>query len=268
MRKKWSKYEIDVLKKYYPIKGGGYVSKILDRTYWSVNAKASKLKIKSNYKIKFAEKKDIIDAINNSSSIADALRFLNKIRNGMNYNLFKKYCNIYNINIKFKKKPVKKMRKRSVYEWLVYGSMISSGKLKEKLYKEGLKERKCELCGQDENWNGKKMSLILDHINGDHSDNRLENLRIVCPNCNATLSTHGGKNIKLKKNKKNKYKTEEELKDINKIKSIKQRKVERPPYGVLIKEIEENGYSATGRKYGVSDNAIRKWIKIYKKYNI
>lgn len=52
------------------------------------------------------------------------------------------------------------------------------------------------MCGQGEEWNGKKMSLILDHINGVHNDNRLENLRIVCPNCNATLDTHCGKNNK------------------------------------------------------------------------
>jgi len=58
------------------------------------------------------------------------------------------------------------------------------------LYQEKLKNKVCELCGQDENWNGKKMSLILDHINGINNDNRLENLRIVCPNCNATLDTH------------------------------------------------------------------------------
>lgn len=43
------------------------------------------------------------------------------------------------------------------------------------------------------------------------------------------------------------------------------RKVERPDYEILKNEISENGYSATGRKYGVSDNAIRKWIKYYEK---
>jgi hypothetical protein len=46
-----------------------------------------------------------------------------------------------------------------------------------KLYSEGFKERVCELCGQDETWNGKKISLILDHINGVNTDNRIENLR-------------------------------------------------------------------------------------------
>lgn len=59
-----------------------------------------------------------------------------------------------------------------------------------KIYEAGLKQRKCELCGQGEDWNGMKISLILDHINGINNDHRIENLRIVCPNCNATLDTH------------------------------------------------------------------------------
>ncbi len=69
--------------------------------------------------------------------------------------------------------------------------------LKRRLYDSGLKSRKCELCGQGEEWRGRRMSLILDHVNGVPDDNRLENLRIVCPNCNATLDTHCGRNARL-----------------------------------------------------------------------
>jgi 5-methylcytosine-specific restriction endonuclease McrA len=54
------------------------------------------------------------------------------------------------------------------------------------------------MCSQDEYWMGKKISLILDHINGINDDNRIDNLRILCPNCNSTLDTNGGKNIKNK----------------------------------------------------------------------
>ena len=72
---------------------------------------------------------------------------------------------------------------------LVEGSSYSRTKLKQRLYDTGLKTRNCELCGQGENWKGRRMSLILDHINGVPDDNRLENLRIVCPNCAATLWT-------------------------------------------------------------------------------
>jgi hypothetical protein len=137
--------------------------------------------------------------------------------------------------------------------------------LKERLYKEGLKDRICEMCGQNETWNGKKISLILDHVNGKNNDNRIENLRIVCPNCNATLPTYGGKNVKHTKN----IKIETHVK--NKPKNdyshnSKLRKVERPDYPTLINEIENLGYRGTGVKYGVSDNSIRKWKKYYEKH--
>ena len=53
----------------------------------------------------------------------------------------------------------------------------------------------CSICGQEPFWNGKDLTLILDHINGINNDDRLENLRWVCPNCNQQLDTTNGKNI-------------------------------------------------------------------------
>ncbi len=147
---------------------------------------------------------------------------------------------------------------------LVENSTYDRKSLKARLYTEGLKKRECEECGQGETWRGKKISLILDHKNGINNDNRLINLRILCPNCNATLETHcrGFKKIKKEKTKEEK----EQLKLNQYIQnSIKKRKKERPEYEILKSEIALIGYSATGRKYGVSDNTIRKWIKIYEK---
>ena len=77
---------------------------------------------------------------------------------------------------------------------LIEGSTYSRTNLKRRLYEAGLKERRCELCGQTEMWRGKRITLILDHINGVRDDNRVENLRIICPNCAATLDTHCGRN--------------------------------------------------------------------------
>jgi transposase-like protein len=78
---------------------------------------------------------------------------------------------------------------------LVTGSTVSSSSLRQKLVRAGLKEARCEMCGISE-WNGTPLSLELDHINGDHTDNRVENLRIVCPNCHSITETWCGRTKK------------------------------------------------------------------------
>lgn len=64
---------------------------------------------------------------------------------------------------------------------------ISSGKLRLRLIKEGLKEEKCELCGLT-HWLNGKIPLELDHIDSNHHNNSLDNLQILCPNCHAILT--------------------------------------------------------------------------------
>ena len=54
-------------------------------------------------------------------------------------------------------------------------------------------EQKCSICGQGPEWNHKKLTLQVDHINGDPCDHRIENLRLLCPNCHSQTETHGSK---------------------------------------------------------------------------
>jgi hypothetical protein len=77
---------------------------------------------------------------------------------------------------------------------LVAGRWTSSHGLKMRLIREGLKQAACELCGWAERTPDGRIPIELDHINGDKNDNRLENLRILCPNCHSLQPTHRGLN--------------------------------------------------------------------------
>lgn len=208
---------------------------------------------------------EIKKIVETSSTYKECLNMLGWNINGTNYAKLKVLIKDNNLSIKhfltssdFIKEVNFINRKYNNNEMFIENSEISRGVIKKRIIKDNLLKYECVMCGSDGNWLNTKFSLILDHINGVNNDNRLENLRFLCPNCNATLETHCGGNVKNKKNKKI-NKTKEELLEIRKLK----RKVERPPLEELIKEIETFGYSATGRKYGVSDNAIRKWVKNY-----
>lgn len=226
------------------------------------------------------EKEAFSAVIKNSINYTDVCRNLDIGLSKGNRDTIKKYIKEYELNIDHFYIPhnVNLRHKIELNEILIENSKyIHTTSIKNKLYKEGLKERKCEYndCGQVEEWRGQKISLILDHINGINNDNRLENLRIICPNCNASLPTHGGKNKnsfkidddKILKNKQLKKSLEKERlenngKTLKQIESnLNQRKVERPRLEILLNDVKELGYRETGRKYGVSDNSIRKWIK-------
>jgi hypothetical protein len=134
-------------------------------------------------------------AIAASLSWSEALRRLGMCHSGGAHLILKKYAALWGVPTDhFDPYAAVRgsgiRRRRPLEEILVERSMFSRGALKERLYEAGLKQPICELCGQGELWRGRLMGMILDHINGVSNDHRLENLRIVCPNCAATLETH------------------------------------------------------------------------------
>jgi HNH endonuclease len=85
---------------------------------------------------------------------------------------------------------------RALKDILTIDSDFQSFKLKKRLFLEGLKSPCCEMCGWAEMSKDGRIPVELDHINGVHTDNRIENLRILCPNCHSLQPTHRGRNQK------------------------------------------------------------------------
>ena len=79
-------------------------------------------------------------------------------------------------------------------EILIKDSTVDQKVLRARYLKNKYTDYKCSICGQLPVWQGKDLTLILDHINGKHMDHRIENLRFLCPNCHSQTETFSGKN--------------------------------------------------------------------------
>jgi len=279
--KLWIEEEHEFLRQNYTRHGAHFCATKLSRSAFAIRRRATILGIQKHTgaKRKYSEQ-EFVPIVMSSKSVMEVVKKLGMKAAGGSHGTIKKYIQKYNIDtshFETQADRIKKIHTEAIPldKILVENSTYSRTDLKKRLYKEGLKQRECELCGQGEEWHGRHMSLILDHINGVNNDNRLGNLRIVCPNCNATLDTHAGKIIKNRRGhigcidcntkvtvsgtrcKPCSFKSESFVNAC-----LKRRKVkDRPSPSQLAADIAELGYLGTGRKYGVSDNAIRKWKK-------
>lgn len=226
-------------------------------------------------------KEELIDIVSKSSCMRDVVKKLGySCNSGSNYSTIRKRLEKYNISTEHF--CYKKPQERSRDNIFIYNSTASQATLRRWYLKESDSSR-CEICGQNIQWNGKQLTMILDHINGNKKDNRLCNLRWICPNCDSQLDTYAGRN--LKNLNRNLYKANNCCIDCGKIISKKAircikcnnklridaidnsiRKVSNRPnkedlYNIIL---QNPNFSNIGNLYGVSDNAIRKWCKDYK----
>jgi hypothetical protein len=233
---------------------------------------------------RFSER-EVRDAVAASPSLSAVLRKLGLRPAGGNHRTIRRLIQEYQISTdhmdpNWANRCARPRTATPLERILVEGSTYNRGKLKQRLYNEGLKQRRCELCEQGEEWRGQPMSLILDHVNGCPTDNRLENLRIVCPNCAATLETHCGRKNRLDVSPRfclvcgaeftPKYASHRYCSQACGSRSRgprdprpEARKVTRPSYEQLAADLDQMSVLAVGRKYGVSDNAVRKWMRSY-----
>ena len=138
-------------------------------------------------------------------------------------------------------------------------------KLKKRLFKEGIKEYKCEKCGITE-WQGEPISLQIHHINGIHNDNRLDNIQILCPNCHSQTETYSGKNSNREKNTKYSNIIRKKTIPIEEWKKIRESiwTKNHPSKELLCQLFKEKGsFLSIAKLYDVSDKTIVKWFKHY-----
>lgn len=224
-------------------------------------------------------KEDLQALLDSSYSYSDILKKMDLNASSGNYKTLHKVINEYQLNTKILEENRKNNNyghpysSRPLSEYLKENCCYPTDRLKKRLFKEGIKEEKCEICGLI-SWLDKEISLQLHHKDGDNTNNSLENLQILCPNCHSQTNNYAGKNAK----KKIKYKCKicgaaVSTKQTEYCKECKKNVLYEKfcncglyPSRDLLKELIYNkSFVDIGKQFNVTDNAIRRWCK---KYNL
>ena len=193
----------------------------------------------------------------NAHSVKDVVRALGYgTVNGANSTTVKKRINREQLNTSHFK--IKMMKSYTDDEVFCKNTAASQSVLRRRYKANAYTSYCCSICKQPPMWQNKPLTLILDHIDGDNKNGELTNLRWVCPNCNQQLPTtgfHGVKyrdpldTVQLPKAQPKKPKTTKPTK--------------RPEYDELIVNVFKHSFTYLGKLYGVSPNAVQRWLKFY-----
>lgn len=251
-------------------------------------------------------KEQLQKAVDNSLSIAQVCRELNIVPVGGNYKTVKAKLLLFNIstshftgqgwNVGKKYKFFgKKYTDDQIFK--VDSECGSNKSVKNRLLEKGRLTYKCNCCGISD-WNNKSITLELNHINGNNTDNSIQNLELLCPNCHSQTDTFRSKNLTSVKNKKNisiyqKFKDvsvtlvkDESTNKLNVVKNLckicnkqifKTRAVycsyecknlgassKIPTYPELLNAFKiHKSALQVGKHFNVSDSAVHKWCKRY-----
>lgn len=182
-------------------------------------------------------------------------------------------------------------------EIFIENAKVSRSVVKSRIVKQKLLNREqCSICSISSEWNGLKLVMVLDHINGISNDHRLSNLRFVCPNCNSQLDTFSGRNLRVndENGRQERFKivrakvragsnpaSPTKLCNICKVNfhgsmaskcrkchisklmhsNVGKFKISWPTVDEMLEKLKGSNFYRLGRELGVSDNAIRKFLK-------
>jgi len=220
-------------------------------------------------------KEELVEAVQQSLSYAQVFKYLNLSVSGSSYKYLKENIKKYKIDVSHFKKGNASKNRSNKKTWQQILIIETNGRrTKHSILKRGLieygREYKCESCGNDGQWNGKSITLHIDHINQNWQDNRPKNLRFLCPNCHSQTD-------QCKKNRKHntagaKYKCIKCESNVWKKGTYcrpctieRQNRIQWPNKEELEKLVWKKPTSQLAEEFGVSDKAVEKWCK---KYNI
>jgi 5-methylcytosine-specific restriction endonuclease McrA len=143
--------------------------------------------------IRNLKKVQLEELIKSSNSCADILRKLNFPSQGNKITLLKQTIEAHGL-IPPRKNISNKGPKLD--EILIENSSYARQSLIRRILRENIIKHKCALCNLDPIWNDNPLTLQIDHINGNNTDNRIDNLRFLCPNCHSQTDTFAGKKLK------------------------------------------------------------------------
>lgn len=213
---------------------------------------------------------EMVNAIKNSITVSDILKKIGLKVCAGNYDTVRKFIRSNNIDSshiigkRCGRGGCGKKFENDIKEILIENSNYGRKYLKKRLIESGLLKNECHECELKNEWNGKPITMVLDHINGINNDNRIENLRLLCPNCNSQQDTFcRGKYKKAERLCKCGNKMHYQSKMCLTCRGLSIRRANRPSKEKLEKLINSMSWVSIGKKYNVSDNSIRKWAKQY-----
>ncbi len=149
-------------------------------------------------------KDELSSLIGRSSSLADVLRYFGLHVGAGNYRtlrarLAEERIEYSHIKLGLDRNKGRRFNRASIplEDLLTANSTYDRKDLKRRLIAENLLTETCSECRISNVWNGKQLTIQLDHINGISNDNRIENLRMLCPNCHSQTGTYAGRNMAI-----------------------------------------------------------------------